>query len=436
MTKNGLPASIRRVLASLDRLVSLLLAVVIMTGSGFWLSGTVTAQQITNRSLAMNNAQAGQTATYVFTLTPASTTQIQSMKFQACTTPLGTCTVPSGIDISAGTLSTSGFQGTQAFTKDTTTTGCTAASVLCIKRTSADTTAQTLTARTVTDTGVTNQDNTNCSAAANCTFFVRMTTYSDIAFTTKVDDGTVAGSTTQLFEVNATIQEALTFCIGSTTINDATTPPPACNSISGTSLNLGTLQPTSISVSPVANAGTGKGDDNNAIAQLSTNAGNGTQIAYDAYQQAGTNHKGTLRVPGATCQAGLVNTDQCVDPVGTTQAQLTAGDENFGMTIAAVNCASTVAYTCSFAAGTYNLQRNTNYDGTGSDTYPTDTDLVAGPTQASYAWDDTGAMQTIASSTTVVDREALIIKFAATPNFTTPTGSYTALVDFIATPTY
>jgi hypothetical protein len=435
MTNKGLPA-ISQILAKLDRLASLVMAMVVLTGSGFWLSGTVTAQQITNRSLAMNNAQAGETANYTFTFTPASTSQIQSMKFTACTTPLGSCTAPTGIDISAGTASTGSFQGTQSFIQDTTTGSCTSASVLCIKRSSADTTAQTLTARTVTDTGVTNQDSTNCSAAPNCTFFIRMVTYSAINFTGAVDDGTVAGSTTQLFTVNATIQEALTFCIGSTTINDATTAPPPCASVTGTSLNLGTLQPTNISISPVTNAGNGKGDDNNAIAELSTNAGNGTQIAYRAYQQSGTNHLGSLRVSGASCQSGAVNTDQCINPAGATQTALTAGTENFGMTVAAVNCAATVAYTCSFSGNTYNLRRDTNYDGTGSNTYPTDSDLIIGPTQAGYAWDDTGTMQTIANSSTVVDREALIIKFAATPNFTTPTGSYTALVDYIATPTY
>jgi hypothetical protein len=437
MSKKPLPPAVRRFVAGLDRLAALAMVSVLLTGSGFLLAGTVTAQQITSRSLAMNNAQAGQTANYTFTFTPAGTSAIQSMKFTACTTPLGSCTAPTGINISAGTINTgSSFQGTQAFTKDSTTTGCTAASILCIKRVSADTTSQTLTAHTVSDSGVTNQDNTNCSSAANCTFFIRIITYSDIAFTTAVDNGTVAGSTTQLFTVNATIQEALTFCIGATTINDATTAPPACSSVSGTSLNLGTLQPSDISISPVASTGSGKGDDNNAIAELSTNAGNGTQIAYDAVQQSGTNHRGTLRVAGATCQSGTVNTDQCLNPVGTTQSTLTAGTENFGMTIAAVNCAATVAYTCSFAGGTYNLSRDTNYDGTGANTYPTDTDLIGGPTQAAYAWDDSGAMQTVASSSTVVDREALIIKFAATPNFTTPTGSYTALVDFIATPTY
>jgi hypothetical protein len=263
---------------------------------------------------------------------------------------------------------------------------------------------------------------------------LRATTYTDTAYLTASDTGTVASSTTQLFTVNASIQEQLTFCIGATAINDGTTPPPACSSISGTSLNLGTLDATHSNVSPV---GAGfNGDSNNGIGELSTNATNGTTVTYDAIQQSGTLHLGTLRVAGATCLAGTPVTDQCINAIGTTQATLTAGTEDYGMTIAAVNCASTTAYACTFAGGTYKLTRNANYDGTGLNTYPTDSGQVAGTTNAGYAWDETGTTTTIASSSTVVDKEALILKFAATPNIVTPSGSYTALADFVATPTF
>jgi hypothetical protein len=431
MIKSATPV-IRDALAKLDRIFLIVMVAVLTFGPSFLLGGTASAFQMTNRSVAISTGIAGATSNFTFTFTPNQTTQIQSMRFTACTTPLGSCTAPSGLSLAAGTVGQSGFQGGTAFTKDTSTAGCTTANILCITRT--DATSQTVTAHQVTDTGGTNQDNTTCGGAANCTFFVRMVSYSDAAYTTQVDNGTVANSTTQLFTVNATIQEALSFCIGATTINDATTPPPACASVSGTSLNLGTLQPSRVSVSPVVVGN--NGDGNNAIAELSTNASNGTTVAYNAFQQSGTNHKGTLRVAGSLCQAGTVNTDQCIDALGTTQATITAGAEHFGMTVAAVNCAATTAYTCTFATNTYNLIRNANYDGTGSSTYPTDTDLVSGTTNAGYAWDESGTAATIAASTTVVDAEALIIKFAATPNIVTPTGSYTALADFIATPTY
>jgi hypothetical protein len=263
-----------------------------------------------------------------------------------------------------------------------------------------------------------------------------MFSYSDTAYTTAVDSGTVASSTTQLFTVNAAIQEILTFCVGATTVDDSnTTTPPLCASVSGTSLNLGTLNSANINVSPVS-AAAANGDNNNGIAELSTNATNGATVAYDAIQQTGTNHKGTLRVVSATCNAGVVNTDQCINAVGTSEAHIVTGTENFGMTIAAVNCKATTAYACSFTGGTYNLTRNANYNGTGSNTYPTDSGQITGTSNAFYAWDETGTTQTIASSSTVVDKEAMILKFAATPNIVTPTGSYTAQADFVATPTF
>src|SRR6185312_2312853 len=99
---------------------------------------------------------------------------------------------------------------------------------------------------------------TNCSGAANCTFFVRITTFSDTAYATKIDAGTVASSTTQAFTVNAAIQEVLSFCIGATAIDDAdTTTPPLCSSITGTSLSLGVLDATHVNVSPVLSANQG-----------------------------------------------------------------------------------------------------------------------------------------------------------------------------------
>jgi hypothetical protein len=86
------------------------------------------------------------------------------------------------------------------------------------------------------------------------------------------------------------------------------------------------------------------------------------------------------------------------------------------------------------------LQRDGNYDGNGTNTYTTDNGPVGGTTDQGYAWDDSGTSQTIASSagsaTKVIDDEAMILKFAATPSITTPFGLYAAQADFIAVPTY
>ncbi|HSX45660.1 MAG TPA: hypothetical protein VLG27_01485 [Candidatus Saccharimonadia bacterium] len=424
---------VRRALLRLDRVLKLVLAVLVGVAPVLLLGMTATADQISNRSLNIKSGQAGATTIYTFTFTPPNTTPIQSLKFQMCTTPLGTCTAPSGANMAGGSITQGGFAG-GSFTPDTSTTGCTAVTVICLTRTSVS--SESVSAHTITDTGAVNQDSTNCSAAANCTFFVRITTFSDTAYTTKIDAGTVASSTTQIFTVNAAIQEVLSFCIGATNIDDATTAPPLCSSISGTSLSLGVLDSTHTNVSPVSS--TNQGDGNNAVAELSTNAVNGTAISYDAIQQSGSHHQGTLRVAGATCSnPGVSNTDQCINAIGTTRSTMTAATEAFGMTIAGVNCANTLGYSCSYSGNTYNLRKASNYDGTGvATTYLSDAGQVGGTTSGGYAWDESGTNQTIASSSTVVDNEALIIKFAATPTIVTPTGSYTAQADYVATPTF
>jgi len=434
--------AIRQGLAPLKRTVLLTLALLVATVPVLVLNETATAAEITNRSLQISSGQPSATNNYTFTFTPAQTTQIQSIVIQSCTTALGTCTAPTGINLSGGTISQSGFQGATNFTKDTTTSTpvtCTSTTILCLKRT--DTTTQsTSTAHVITDTGAVNQNASNCSAAPNCTFFERITTYSDNGYTTIVDSGTTASSTTQLFTVNAQVEEELSFCVGSTAVNDATTSVPTCSSISGTSLNLGVLNSADVNISPVPT--TDNGDNNNGMAELSTNAANGSIVDYGAVQQSGTNHRGALRVAGATCASGASNTDQCINSIASPTI-VTAGVEAFGMTVAGVNCSNTTTYyPCSFSGGTEHLNPTANYDCTGSTgntTYPsntTDTGQVTGPTGCEYVWDESGTQDTIASASTPVGNEALILKFASTPNLVTPTGTYTAQADFVATPTY
>ncbi|HEX9679387.1 MAG TPA: hypothetical protein VGA08_02090, partial [Candidatus Saccharimonadales bacterium] len=72
---------------------------------------------------------------------------------------------------------------------------------------------------------------------------------------------------------------------------------------------------------------------------------------------------------------------------------------------------------------TANLVRDAEYAGDG-----TAGDL--------WAWDETGTADRIATSTTVVDDEMLILRFAATSAITTPTGTYTVVSTYIATPTF
>lgn len=436
----------KNALMELQRMLLLLAALLVFVGALLPIinAGQASAAQITSRSLTIGTAVISASTTYTFSFVPGTTAAIQGLEFQACTTALGTCTAPSGLSFSsaAGGTLTGTWTNATAFTVDATgANNCTAsASVLCAKRTQAANESGS-SARGVQFTGITNPNGTSC-ATINCTFFVRVTTYNLTTYTVPSinDTGTVASSTTQTLTINATIQEQLAFCVGNTAVDNATSSVATCGTISGTSLNLGTLNPTHISVSPVPVATYG-GDANNGLAELSTNANSGVAVSYNAIQQSGTNHQGTLRVVGASCNAGSVNTDQCINAIGVTQSTETAGTEAFGMSIAGINCSNVSAYTCTFSSGTFNLVPTANYDCNGivhgsADTYTTDSGVITGPSNCGYAWDETGTSETIASSTTVVGNEAMILKFAATPNTITPTGSYTAQADFVATPTF
>jgi hypothetical protein len=282
-------------------------------------------------------------------------------------------------------------------------------------------------------------DDITNNAAANTSYYTRMRIYSDTG-TTLVWEGAFAQSTSQTLTVTARVQERLDFCVGATTVDDATTSVGAtCANVTGTNVGLGVLDTGFTNVSPVDVALIG-GDDENGVAMVRTNAVLGAVVDYKAIQETSS---GKLKIVGATC-SGVLLTDQCFNSVGTTQDEIDAGVEEFGLAVGSTNCGSTTAYTCTFASSTYNLVRDNSYDGlvAGADTNTVNADdsQVAGTTVHAYAWDDTGTADRIASSAAsavkVIDDEALILKFAATPSATTPTGSYQVQADFIATATF
>ncbi|MBI4033797.1 hypothetical protein HY379_02240 [Candidatus Saccharibacteria bacterium] len=382
---------------------------------------------MTSRSLTISSGVPGATSqTYTYGFTTILSQSIQSIEFEACTTAVGTCTGPTGMTINAGTeASRSGWTNATTFARNATGGGgCTpAANVLCLDRTQAA--SETPGARTLGWNTQTNPTTTNTA------FFVRITIYSDTGWTDATPDtGTVASAVVQTLTVNANVAEVLNFCAGSTTVNDATTSVAGdCTAVSGTSLHIGTLDTSTVNISPISTNG---GDSNNGVVMLRTNAVNGATVSYIARQQSGTNHLGTLRISGAACDAGATSTDQCINAAGATQAAFTAGVENFGMTIGGVNCGSVTgtSYSCVYASGTNHLQQGAQYVGGASST------TYGASAAKGFAWVESGTATQVASSTTVVDDEALILRYGATPAITTPFGAYTALTDFIAIATY
>lgn len=405
------------------------------------------AAQLTLRSVTLSSGVPGKTGVnYSYAFTTATAGTVQSIKFVACTTAFATynrggsslttgCTAPSGMNINQGTQQgTNGFTTTTAFSRVTSTTGnCAPANnVLCVDRTEA--TSETAAAKTIAWNTQTNP------STPNTAFYIGIYTYSDNGFATAVDSGTVASAVVQTLTVSANVAEILQFCVGSTAVNDATTSVAGdCSGVSGTSLNLGTLDSSQVNISPWSTDG---GDSNNGVAMIRTNASNGATVSYDSVQAStGTNHLGTLRLSGTNCNAGNVNTDGCINAAGTTQTPFSPGAESFGMTIAGVNCGSTDtvnSYPCDFSTGTTNLAPSAEYIG---DTYVQGSSGTYGASAATgFAWEENGSAVTIASSSgssvKQIDDEALILVFAATPSITTPFGSYSVQADFVAVPTF
>jgi hypothetical protein len=401
------------------------------------------AGQLSVRSVQISSGVPSKAAVqYKFTFTVAATSTVQSLKIQFCQTAVGTCTGTAGTNIpnatSAAWVSQNSWQGAVNFAAGAGSNDCTASSsVICATRSSA--TNQTATARDITFGTITNP------SAINTTFFARITTYSDAAYTLGniQDTGTVATATVQTLTVSANVAEILNFCIGSTTINDATTAlgTPDCTGVSGTSLSLGNLDPGHINISPVT--ATNGGDLKNGIALLRTNGTGTTTVSYDAIQSAlGTGNLGALRINAASSTCTSSNTDPCINSIAT-QAQIVTGTEKFGMTIPGVNCGNgsggTITYACSFSGGTNHLSRNAAYDGDGTlnaTQFTNDIDQITGTSQNGYEWIESGTVTPIASASTVVDDEALILKFAASSNNITPFGAYSVQADFIAVPSY
>jgi hypothetical protein len=437
----------------------LLLAVVLIALVGLMpvlLPGHADAYgQITRRSLTISSGVPSKTGVkYTFTFDLATAAPAQSLKFIACNSAVqtypgntGTCVPPTGLDFSSAVFdsgSFSGWQGATNFTAGAGSNDCTAAAnVICATR--SDNTAQTPGSpnhHTIAFNTIINP------STPNTAFYVGIHTYNDVAYTAanRVDFGATASAVVQTLTTNAAVAEVLNFCIGSTTIDDTTTLIATdCTTLTGTSINLGTLDVSQVNISPWTTDG---GDSQNAVAMVRSNAGNGVVVDYDAIQQSGSNHLGTLRISGQTCSLasgpGLGSppaasgpyTDPCIDSAGPTQNVITPSNEEFGMTIAGVNGGSSTSYTCTYLAGpsTCNLEPQTNYMGAGAPL------TEAYGTTNGFAWQEDGTFTTIASSaaSTVkqVDDEALVLKYAATPAITTPFGPYAAQTDFIAVPTY
>lgn len=451
-------------------------AVMALTGLGpVLLQGSVSAAQVTSRSVTIASSEPDKTAvTYSFAFTTVTASTIQSMTYQFCDQPLGTCLLPGGagaankIDVAQVTAAAGAFTGTiaTAFTDYTgaNVAGCSDGSgasgvptQFCVQRTEA--TSEAAGAKTF---AITNISNPTIPSGNNEEIYVRIVTYSDTAFATSIDNGTVAASIVNQLTVTGRVQERLVFCMfalddaagSSATVGAAATNfPTSCSAAEATAsstVDIGIVDNVSISRSPVDNTATLLGNDRFGAAMINTNAALGVALTYYATPAAtGTNHLTAFRVAGSTCNASASFLgDPCFssanDATGTT---LAIGTEMFGMQVVCVTNSNTTT-----AGTTANLGTGGNGSGSGGtfntayangdttqaliqDTVATD-DCENTEVGNLVAWRVTGTAQPLISSTNVVDDEVVKLRFGAAAAAATPTGAYTVASTFIATPTF
>jgi hypothetical protein len=365
------------------RPVSLIMAVAFVTILlGVFVTGSVSAAQITNRSLTLQaggsagGSDPGGVVNHLFSFTVATTASVGSIQFLYCTTALGVCTIPAGLDTTAATMGTE--TGATGFTLTNTTNGAPF-----ITRTAASINSGT--ALTDQILSVTNP------TTSNQTFYARISTFASINATgSPIDTGNVAASTANPITLSGTMPESLVFCTGAIVLE--TSGVPDC-----TTATIGTVGFTSL-FSPTAAS--------TATSQMaaSTNAGSGYVIT----------------VNGPTLTSGsntITSMNSSVQPV--------LGTSQFGL-----NLKANTTYSSTPAVGTEitPADNGTNYRG----------QAISGYNAADYFKFTTG--DTVANSANGgaggTDAQIFTVSYIVNVPGSQPAGTYTSTLTYICTPTF
>ena len=183
------------------------LAVLFLFGLAIMMTPTVSAAQMTARKLTLGSSAASASTTYTFSFVLPSATVLQSFEAVICTTASGACTTPTGFSNGSSTLPSqpTNLGDAAGWTVNTATAGK-------LRLTKTGNVAAPTGTTSVVFGSVTNPSATNSS------FFARMTSYSDAAWTTAVDTGTVVSSTAGQITVTASVDETLTFTLSAATV--------------------------------------------------------------------------------------------------------------------------------------------------------------------------------------------------------------------------
>jgi hypothetical protein len=402
-------------------------------------NGSITTNIAGTAAAAGSGGNGQKTAeTFKFNIASAGTTNFGSMLIQFCDDP-----IPQDPCLTGGTVAGSNIPGFDAshvasivtqtkngsafansFSVDTTTSltgspyNCTNAVGPAVGRQnciaiSAGTANSVANADTIIfKFGGTSSDYITNPTVDNRAFFARITTYSDTAFGTQVDYGTVVGSTAQQIDITAKVKEVLNFSVspiatqapGSTctplTDNPGPTPAP------------GALNPA-------------LGDANGVLSFT---------LAYDAhsYFRVSTNTNGGVSVyySGDTLKNGA----NSIAATGLTAAVSAAGTPQFGLGLDSSDTAGGNGYSLSLLAP---ITAGTSPNGTD---YSSGSGAINGATGpfAKFGF-NTGSVTTpeiIAKSTGPVGCETGSVRYIGNISTATPAGIYYTTITYIATGTY
>lgn len=262
--------------------IATILLLVLASCSFVFIGNANAAGQLTSRKLTLGTSAGNTATTWQFTFTQTETTALNGVTFQVCTTASGACSAPGSWTNGASSFTSLLYNGSSQ-------TGWTLDNSAGYLRIKNNLSTQVLTAPVVVSfSSVTNPNTTNAA------FYVRVLTFSGDDYTSQVDNGVVAASTSQALTLSASVDETLTFCTGSSGITNS-----SCSGATGSTVAFGTLSASS------TNSGTSQfGVGTNALTGYAVTV-NGT----------------TLTSPGGTIGALA------------TQTASTSGGEQFGLNL-------------------------------------------------------------------------------------------------------
>jgi hypothetical protein len=425
--------TIKRLLRRSSSLLTAL-AFLVATAAPLLLSSSAAAVgQFTTRSLTQSSQSLGSVSTdvngtavapgaggngaktiHTFTFTQGTTgATIGSVAIQYCTTPLlsSACTAPTGFDASTITsvAAISGFAATVP-ALDTTTvanagsffgtypcSGTTPYRTNCIllKRTTPTVESGNPAFSLTFGTGGATNYIKNPTTAG--TFYVRITTFSDNAYSTIVDQAAVAGSANTNIDITSKVQEQLNFSVSAT----PSAPTTACTALSGSgALSLGDPVNGVLSLTQAYDA--------HSYFRLNTNAQNGTTVLYSG---------NTLTTAGGANTIAAAPTGGATSTVGSAQFGLAidSSDTQSGNGYSFTNLAATTPY--AGGAGTI-----TN---AGTATFAFNPASVTSPVQIASA-----------SAGTAVNCDTGSVRYIGNIGTTTKAGVYRTTIAYIAVPTF